>query len=457
VIKVSDYVARFLVENGIADLFLVSGGGIMHLLDSVGSAPGLSYVCNYHEQACAIAAEGYARVRGGVGACLATVGPGAANLLSGALGAWYDSVPLICLSGQVRRDLIADYAKVRQVGPQEGNVVEMARPVTKYAKTVLDPTTIRWELERALHEATTGRPGPVWLEIPLDVQGSMVDEGAMPAFRAPSPPDRVRADEQARALLQELRRAKRPVLAVGNGIRGAARAVLARLLSRVRVPVVVPDMGKDLVPEDHPSYLGVFGPIGQRRANFAVQNSDLFVSLATGLCIKKIGFNHRTFAPRARKVFVDIDAGQLLAHPLKPDVALEADAGALMEALLEELGDDVLEAPSRWRDACLRWRARYPLVLPEYFADASHVNSYVFVDKLSDALSTSSWRATGSTPSATSRASGSRKGSARSPAATGERWAGTCRSRSARASAPGARGPSASPATGACNGTCRSS
>ncbi|HNX95056.1 MAG TPA: thiamine pyrophosphate-binding protein, partial [Holophaga sp.] len=167
-IKVSDYVARFLVEHGIHDIFLVSGGGIMHLLDSVGRQDGLRYWCNYHEQACAIAAEGYAKHRRSIGACLVTVGPGGVNALSGVAGAWMDSTPMLVLSGQVRRDIIADYRRIRQMGPQEADVVGMAGPVTKYAVTVMDPGRIRYELDYALHQATSGRPGPVWIDLPLD-------------------------------------------------------------------------------------------------------------------------------------------------------------------------------------------------------------------------------------------------------------------------------------------------
>ena len=171
-IKVSDYIVKFLVEKGIRDIFLVSGGGIMHMLDAVGRNPDMNYYCNYHEQACAISAEGYARVRNDVGACLVTVGPGGSNAISGMLGSWYDSIPMIVICGQVRRNIIADYSKVRQIGPQEGNNLAMVKPVTKYANVVLDANMIKYELELAYHQAVSGRPGPVWLDIPLDIQDS---------------------------------------------------------------------------------------------------------------------------------------------------------------------------------------------------------------------------------------------------------------------------------------------
>ena len=183
--KVSDYVIDFLVKRGVTDIFTVSGGGIMHLSDSAGRTPGMRYICNFHEQACAIAAESYARVRNGVGACLVTTGPGSTNALSGIAGAYVDSVPVVVISGQVRRELIADYSKLRQMGPQEINIDDMARPVVKYFKTLMDPKMARYEMECAWWHAVSGRPGPVWINIPLDVQAAQFDESEAVGFEAP--------------------------------------------------------------------------------------------------------------------------------------------------------------------------------------------------------------------------------------------------------------------------------
>ncbi len=389
-IRVSDYAAGFLVEHGMRDIFLVSGGAIMHLVDSVGRQAGLRYWCNYHEQACGVSAEGYARATGGVGACLATAGPGGANLVTGLIGAWVDSIPVLALVGQVRRDLVADYGKVRQIGPQEGNIVGMARPVTKLALTVSDPSAIRRDLERALHAAVSGRPGPVLVEIPLDVQGSMVDPAVLERFPPPPPPatDRLeRLRTEARGVLDLLRRARRPLFVGGNGIHLArAEALFSELLRKLPVPAVFPDAAKDLVAEDHPRNMGIFGTAGQRRANFAVQNCDCLVSLAAGLCVKKVGFNYQGFAPRARKVIVDIDEGQLRHQRVKADIAVQADIREFLELLLAEAERAPLDASPRWLAACARWRERYPLVTDDCRRDPSHVNSYVFVDRLSDAM-----------------------------------------------------------------------
>jgi acetolactate synthase I/II/III large subunit len=393
VIKLSDYVAEFLVSRGVRDVFLVSGGGVMHLLDSIGRHDGLRYFCTRHEQACAIAAEGYARATNQPGVCLVTTGPGGVNAVSGIVGAWVDSIPLVVLAGQVRRDLVADYRKLRQMGPQEGNVVGMAGPVTKYAVSVTDPRMIRFELERAFHVATSGRPGPTLVEIPIDVQGSMIDEGDLPSFD-PAAEDRLERTDAVRdgvkATVEALARAERPLFVAGNGIHLAgAEAALARLLRVAPVPVVLPDSAKDLVAEDEPMYMGIFGTAGQRRANFAVQNSDCMVALASGLCVKKTGFNYKGFAPGATKVFVDIDEHQLSDQVIAPDIAVLADMAEFLPALVEELERTPLAARKKWLDACASWKQRYPLMVPEYYRDPQFISGYAFMDVLSDKLGSS--------------------------------------------------------------------
>ena len=384
-VKLSDYVIQFFVDRGITDAFLASGGGIMQLLDSVGRNTSLTYYCNYHEQACAVSAEGYARVTNRPGLCLGTTGPGAINALSGMTGAWVDSVPVILLAGQVRNDIIADYEHVRQVGPQEGNVVAMAKPVTKYAVTVKDPNRIRYELEYAYHQATTGRPGPVVLEFPLDVQGAMIDESKLEPY-VPEPEDRRPAVAAGVArLIEELRSAKRPLFVAGNGIHcSGSRQLLYDLLERTGVPICLPLTGKDLVHETHPLLMGIFGPAGQRRANYAVQNCDRLIGLASGLNLHKIGFNLAGFAPKARKVLVDVDPGQLHYQALKPDVTIEAEIHEFLEEFLRQSEGMDLRPPQRWPDACREWKRRYPVMTPDYYEDVDHVNTYVVMDTLSD-------------------------------------------------------------------------
>jgi acetolactate synthase-1/2/3 large subunit len=384
----SDYVIGFLVEKEINDIFLVSGGGIMYLLDSVGRNPKIRYYCNYHEQACAIAAEGYARVRNGVGACLVTTGPGAANAISALPAAWVDSIPLLVISGQVKRELIADYERLRQIGPQEANTVGMAKAVTKYAKSVRDPESIRYELEFAHAQATSDRPGPVLLEIPVDIQGAQIDPAKLTGYTPPAKPrlhETLSAD--VAGVLAEIRKSKRPILICGNGIhRAKAQDLLRALLDQVRIPISVPLTAKDIIEEAHPMNMGVFGTAGQRRANFAVQNSDCLIAIGAGLNCQKVGFNISGFAPNARKIIVDIDQAQLQYQLVRPDCAVQADAADFLRELQGQLKAAPYQASSRWLDACARWKERYPLIVDDYLADKDHVNSYVFYDKLSDIL-----------------------------------------------------------------------
>jgi len=383
--KLSDYVTRFLVEHGVQDVFLVAGGGIMHLLDSVGHQEGMRYWCNYHEQACAIAAEGHAKYTGRPAACLITVGPGSLNALSGVVGAWMDSTPMVVLSGQVRRDLIADYRLVRQMGPQEADVTGLAAHVTKRAVTVMDPTRIRWELEYAFHLATHGRPGPVWIDLPLDVQGAMIDETALESWTAPAPESGDALDRLAEEAAVILSRSRRPLVLAGNGIhRAGCEELFLHFLERTGLHVVMPFSAKDLVWEDHPQNMGIFGTAGQRRANFALQNADCLLSLASGLCVAKTGFATAGFAPRAKKILVDIDPGQLHHQPIKPDLAVEADVARFLERLLPRL--DRLAPDPRWKAACEDWKARYPLIVPEFLEAKDAVNTYVFMDRLAEAM-----------------------------------------------------------------------
>ncbi len=388
-IKLSDFVAAHLVSRGISDIFMVSGGGIMHPCDSVGRQNGLRYVCNHHEQACSIAAEAFARVSGLVGVCLATTGPGAVNALSGLVGSWFDSIPVLVLSGQVRTPLIADYARLRQFGPQEANILPMVRPVTKYAVQVRDPRSIRRELDHALGVAVSGRPGPVWIDLPLDVQSAVLEESdLLPSEEGPpSAPAGDSVTSAAVEVLEELSRAARPVFILGNGVRLAGGADLVEpLLAHLQVPVLLPIGGLDLLPEAHPLHLGAFGPVGRRSSNFALQNADLVVGVGAGLGISAIGFNVEGFAPRARKILVNVDVGELDKGTVGAPRRIQADARAfLLELLRAALGRPV-RSSSRWLDACAAWRRRYPAVDVAAWRSSGYVSSYVFVDVLSRLL-----------------------------------------------------------------------
>ena len=389
-IRVADYVIGFLADRGVTDVFMLAGGGIMYLMDALGAEERIQQRACRHEQACAVAAEGYARATNRPGVCLVTTGPGAVNAISGIQGAWVDSLPLIVIAGQVRTDLIADYSKLRQKGPQEGNVLGMAAPVTKYSARLTDPVQIRCELEAAWHHAITGRPGPTLIEIPTDVQGVLIDETSLEPFNPPALDGVAYAEALRRGVestVQALRAARRPLFLCGTGIRlGGAEHLLDRLLDVVPVPVVLPDSAKDLLPESHPRNMGVFGTAGQRRANFAVQSCDVLVDLAGGLCVKKTGFNFKGFAPRASKIIVDIDEQQIANQVVVGDVTVRADVADFLAELLDRLSREPLEPRPRWLDACEGWRRDYPIMMPEYYEPRDAPSGYVFMDALADHL-----------------------------------------------------------------------
>jgi len=386
-IRVADVIMRFLAERGLRDVFSVSGGGIMYLVDALGLEGRLRYRINNHEQASAIAAEAYARVTGSLGVCLVTTGPGSTNALSALAGAYVDSVPVLCISGQVRREVMADFGRQRQNGPQEIDILPMVRPVTKYAVTLDDAQQVLVELERACSLATSGRPGPVWLNVPLDVQNTLVDEAGLPHAPGLDVPKARPSAAQLEAVATALAQAERPLLIAGGGVRfaGAAES-FRRFVSESGIPVLLTIGAMDLLPEDEPAYLGKFGPVGQRRANFALQNADALLSVGASMSISSIGFNTSQFAIRARmRIMVNVDAGELAKKNYRPDIAIEADAGAFLDDLLPLVRARGIAPSRRWLDACTNWKARYPLVGPEHRVDPEYVSSYVFVDALSDA------------------------------------------------------------------------
>lgn len=392
--RVADYIAQTLAAHGIRHVFLVTGGGAMHLNDAFGRCEGMEYVACHHEQACAIAAEGYARLSGRMAAVNVTTGPGGLNTLTGLHGAWTDSIPMIVVSGQVRTEtLVACHGDpdLRQLGDQEVDIVRVVSPLTKYAALVTDPARIRYHLERALHLAASGRPGPVWLDIPMDVQGAQVDPAALdpydPAEDALPPAGReVRA--LARETLQRLRASKRPVLLPGTGIRTAgAYDLFRRAVDRLGLPVATAFNAHDLLPDDHPCYVGRPGTVGDRPGNFAVQNADLLLVLGCRLNIRQISYNWKAFAREAFKIMVDADPSELRKPTLSIDLPVHADLGAFLEALLAESeGFDASEDQRSYLAWCKARQARYPVVLPEYRSKPGPVNPYCFAEALFDRL-----------------------------------------------------------------------
>lgn len=385
-IKLSDYVLRFLHGAGVRRIFLLTGGGCMHLVDSVGRQPGLEYVCCLHEQAVAFAAQAHAEYSGSLAAALVTTGPGGTNAVTGLAAAWLDSSPVIFLSGQVKRaDLLTRHG-VRSMGPQEVDIVSVVRPLTKYAKTLLEPNDVRCELEQAIHLATTGRRGPVWLDIPLDVQAAMIDETKLRGFTPEASPTSPQLRDQVAAAVELLRQAQRPVLFVGNGARMAHhRGLVKQAADRLKIPVLLTWKSMDMLPEDDPWFAGRPGSVASRGANFTQQNADCIVVVGARLDRPQIAFSDENFARAAKKVLVDIDPLELGKFAMRIDVSVAADAGDFLEELMRQVASVRLPDVSAWVAKTKDWATRYPVIRPEC-RDENHgyVNLYALVDVLSD-------------------------------------------------------------------------
>ena len=391
--RLADYVMQRIAEEGIRHVFMVSGGGAMHLVDALGRRDDITYICTLHEQAAAIAAEAYARVTHCPGAVLVTTGPGGTNALTGVAGAWLESTPMLVISGQVKRADLRGTSGLRQRGPQEVDIVSMARPITKFAATVMEPESIATMLDDALWAARTGRPGPVWLDIPLDVQGSQIDPDALPRSRhSSSTIEAVETGDFAQRVgevLVMINKAERPVLLVGNGVHvSGARTELLELINLLAIPVLTTWAGADLLWESHPHFLGKPGVVASRGANFALQNADLVVSIGVRLDSAVIGFDQAQFARAARKVVVDIDRAELDKLQMPDVFPICADAGQFIRRVLARRGEIEARTSLGWSQRCADWKKRYPVVQPEYWPDQGFVSTYAFTAVLSDLLET---------------------------------------------------------------------
>ena len=392
-IRVADYITQTLVAYGVQHVFMITGGGAMHLNDAIGRESRIKYVCNHHEQACAIAAEGYARTKGAMAVVCVTTGPGGTNALTGVLGQWLDSIPVLYLSGQVRYEttVASTGLPLRQLGDQEANIVDIVRPITKYAVMVTDPQLIRYHLEKAMHLAVSGRPGPVWLDLPLNVQASIIDEANLKPYDPAE--DMAKSDlsmieRQVDIVIERLATAERPVILAGAGIRlaGAADAFY-HMAERLGIPVQVAWDAIDLFPSSHPLYAGRPSTLGQRGANFIFQNSDLLLNLGCRMNTRQIGYNFPSVARAAYKISVDIDANELKKPTLKIDLPICADVGEFIRLINSRLVNNKISPKPDWLAWCRERIRRYPVVLPEYRQQGKAVNPYVFSETLSLCLS----------------------------------------------------------------------
>jgi acetolactate synthase-1/2/3 large subunit len=391
-VKLSDYVFQFLAAQGVGHVFMVPGGGAMHLNDSLGRRTDIVYVCNLHEQACAIAAEAYARVTNNLGVALVTTGPGGTNAITGVAGAWLDSTPCLFLSGQVKcADRMGDLG-VRQLGVQETDIVSLVRPITKYAVTVTNPDTIRFHLEKATWLAHSGRPGPVWIDIPLDIQASSVDPGRIEGFHPPSEDNSSISDreleKQVKDTLALFDRAERPVLLAGNGVRLAgAEWKFRNLVERLGIPVLTTRLGVDLIPANHPLCFGMPGSIAPRSANFILQNSDWLLILGARLDMAFIAYSPKNFARAAKKIMVNIDPAEMRKIDSIIDLPICADAGRFLKEAVRQSNGHPRSARRAWLERCRQWKEAYPFVLPEHHARSGAVSVYAFADSLAKVLS----------------------------------------------------------------------
>ena len=405
--RLADYVADFLVKHNIKDCFMITGGGAMHLNDALGHHDEIQCLYNHHEQACAIAAESYARITNRMAAVCVTTGPGGTNAITGVLGGWLDSIPMFVISGQVRYDTTARYMeqftdghKLRAVGDQEFDITKSVSSMCKYAKMIEDPMEIRYELEKAYYIAMHGRRGPVWIDIPVNYQGAIIETDDLKGYEdttASIPEKRLLppavTDVQIRNVISKLKEAKRPVLYAGNGIRlSEGYEVFRKCVEMLNIPVVTCWDSIDAIEDEHPLYTGRGGIMGDRAGNFAVQNSDFVLAVGNRLSIRQVGYNFKTWAREAYVVMVDADAAELKKTTIHVDLPIHGDAKDFFEQVIEYLKQKKMEnepvfSDKEWLDCCANWKKNYPVTQAYHWEENGETaNVYAFIKYLSNSL-----------------------------------------------------------------------
>ncbi|MCX5848688.1 MAG: thiamine pyrophosphate-binding protein [Deltaproteobacteria bacterium] len=387
-IRVADYIIENLVSLGIKDIFLLSGGGAMHLIDAVGRNKKIKYIANLHEQACGFAAEGYSRLKNSLAACIVTSGPGGTNALTPLINCWLDSVPVIFISGQVKlKDTIYSNPDLRQFGDQEINIIDMVKPVTKHAVMLTDKSQVRFEFEKALYLAQAGRPGPVWLDVPLDIQSAEFNPDKYAGFTVEKPGKSPDIAAIVSKVIEKLEKSKRPLITAGQGIRiaGAIKPFLD-LIETINVPTVTSILAKDILPFNHPLCTGLPGIAGQRGANFACANCDLLISIGSRLMLRHIGFNYELFAREAYKIVVDIDGYEARKKSISADMPIECDAKVFIEELLRQVKKrgGIQKDHSPWRKRCAEWHKKYNTIEKQFENQGKLINSHLFMERFSE-------------------------------------------------------------------------
>jgi len=387
-VKLTDYVVNFLSEQGIKYVFGLTGGAVVHLFDSLEKHPNIKPIFNHHEQASALAAEAYARVRNNIGAAFVTTGPGGTNAITGVLAAWMDSVPCIFISGQARIEQTSRGKQIRQLGSQEFDIVSLITPITKYTAMIDDPQKIKYHLQKAVYLAKSGRPGPVWIDIPLNIQWSQIDADKLPEYLPKGTNCITVKDKQLKQCIDLLSEAKRPLILAGYGIR-LANAVqeFKIIIKKFRIPYVSSWNASDLLPTDDPLYVGRIGVMGQRGGNLAVQNCDCLLALGSHLSLPLTGTNVKAFAREAKKIIVDIDPVELDFQKKFIDLPILSDVKSFLSQFLKKFKEPQKDGLDSWRERCLKYKA-YNMVQKDWKKPGRYVNPYVFVDLLSDHLTT---------------------------------------------------------------------
>ena len=387
-VKISDYIIDYVNKLGVNKIFCVTGGGAMHLNNSLGSNENVEGVFMLHEQGASIAAEAYARINEGYGCCLVTSGPGATNALTGLVGAYIDSIPVIFISGQAKRADLVGNQRIRQFGIQEVDIVSMVKSYTKYAIEIQNPKDIRFELEKASAVAINGRPGPVWISVPLDIQATQVVPDELKGFNSDELPKYPVDDSQISEVINSINNAKRPVLYLGHGIRlGHAVDEMRQIYNSLNIPVLTSWNGVDLIESDNPDYCGRPGAVGHRSANMIMQSADLVITIGTRLNLLSTGYNFESFLSRAKHIMIDIDENEMNKKSVHPDVKIVCDAGDFIRKFLDRINQvKICDEIDKWKSHCKKLKDKYPVQIPEQDVSEKYVSTYHLVKAISDQM-----------------------------------------------------------------------
>mgnify|MGYP003966360793 FL=1 len=386
--RVTDFIADYIYKLGVHEVFMLSGGGMMFLSDGIAKHPHLKAICNHHEQACAMAAVSYVKYNGNIGVAYITTGCGGTNAITGVLNAWQDNTPCLFISGQSKRKETVRNSglKLRQFGVQEADIIPIVESITKYSVMVNDPDKIAYYLDKAAFLACSGRPGPVWIDVPMDVSSALIDEKTLMRFYSREEKNDYKDEpttSEIRNFKQALASSKRPIILAGQGIRLSKSISLFReFIKKANIPVVVSRLGVDLLPTENPLFVGCIGNKGTRAGNFAVQNADFVIAIGSRLSVSTTGHEYSTFAREAKIIVVDIDPEEHKKNTVHIDSFINADAGKFLKKIQKIKTSDITE----WIKKCQHWKVKYPVCLPEYAKDKGGINLYFFIEVLSKKL-----------------------------------------------------------------------